>query len=76
MKIKVITAHKVQNIVNDNIQIFYDYTEEFIFKWEDEFIQIFNWKKPALTIEDCFKTIKSYFYGTPYDILDFHRMID
>lgn len=74
MKIKVLTAHKIQRVISNNVQTFYDYTEEFMFKWEEGFIYIFNWKHPAPTLEDCFKGIKSYFYGTHYDILDFFEM--
>ena len=79
MRIKVITKH--YNIANPGTSmtpqtVQFDFDEEFIFIYEGNLIKIngSSWYKPVNNLEDCFKAIKSYLYGTHYDIVDFLMM--
>ncbi len=79
MNIKVVVKHWIYKSPPAGLKpaiIEYDYIQEFFFTWENNIIKTNNWSKPVDTLEQCFKAIKGYFYGTHYDIIDFVKMND
>lgn len=77
MKIKVIVTkwnYKTAPIGFKPAQIEYQYAQEFFFTWENNIVKTNNWQKPCYTLENVFKAIKTYFYGTQYEIIDFIQM--
>ena len=81
MKIKVVTKHYIiikPETAKCPAQVQYDFDEDFIFIYENNIVKIqgSSLKKQANILEDCFKDIKSYFYGSNYAIVDFAKLID
>lgn len=52
--------------------------EDLIFYFENGYVFLRGsyWRKPCDSLENCFKAIKSYFYGTNNDIVDFLQMVE
>lgn len=80
MRIKVITKHFIivkpgTNKVPQTVH--FDREEEFFFNYIDGYVLLegSGFKKKVNNLEECFKTIKSFFNGSNYEIVDFVQMI-
>ena len=69
MIIYVTTMERAFHLPNEPM---YRSTTQWKFLWDGEtlMLQANGWKQPATSVEEVYKKITGYFYGTSYQIID------